>query len=82
MEAPPQEKQEPEDMAASMLLNPSEWSIEVQSHYQTAKLCGVLDCNYLMRDLGVTTEQDQRQWLCQGVSYKDPMAPYSMPPIH
>jgi hypothetical protein len=30
-----------------------------------------------MWDLGVTTEQDQRRWLCQGVSYKDPNAPYA-----
>jgi hypothetical protein len=87
MEAPLQETpEEEEDVAAAavastntspFMKDPSAWSIAVQSHYQTAQPCCVLDFHYLMWDLGVTTEPDQRRWLCQGVSYKDPHAPYA-----
>jgi hypothetical protein len=51
--------------SSSLSLSP-----RVQAWYDTPEACKILDFHYIMWDLGITTEQDQRRWLSQGIHFK------------
>lgn len=51
--------------------NPQHFSGRVRTWYETASSYNVLDFHDCMWDKGITTENDQKRWLAQGIQFKD-----------
>lgn len=55
--------------------NPQHFSGRVRTWYETASPYNILDFHDCMWTKGVTTENDQKRWLSQGIQFKDEIHP-------
>jgi len=51
--------------------DPRHFSGRVRTWYKSAAPCNVLDFHHCMWDTVVTTENDQKRWLAQGIQFKE-----------
>jgi hypothetical protein len=51
--------------------NPKHFSGRIRTWYESASPCNVLDFHHCMWEAGVTTPNDQKRWLAQGIQFKD-----------
>ena len=51
--------------------DPRHFSGRVRTWYESAASCNVLDFHHCMWDAVVTTENDQKRWLAQGIQFKE-----------
>lgn len=62
----------PTSPASRTLRNdPRHFSGRVRTWYKSAAPCNVLDFHHCMWDTVVTTENDQKRWLAQGIQFKE-----------
>jgi hypothetical protein len=69
--SPSQSQSQPPSPSRILRSNPQHFSGRVRTWYETASSYNVLDFHDCMWDKGVTTENDQKRWLAQGIQFKD-----------
>jgi hypothetical protein len=66
-------------MSPSRILrtNPKHFSGRIRTWYESASPCNLLDFHHCMWEADVTTPNDQKRWLAQGIQFKEEHADHS-----